>query len=218
MTGNDSTAAAPAHAVRFLAQDVCVSRGGTRIVNDISLTLQPGDAAILRGPNGSGKTTLLRAFAGLLRIDCGTLRTEKPGGGADDLYGATIYCGPLNAVKAALTVDENLRFWAALYRAPSEDIARARAAFLLDRYAARSARTLSTGLSRRLGLSRLLLSHKPIWFIDEPTAALDAASIDIFRSLIEEHRASGGIAVIATHDAFTLCGARHIELAAGFAA
>lgn len=215
MTLDDSATAAPLHDAQFRAEAVSVSRGGARIVSNISLALGPSDAAILRGPNGAGKTTLLRAFAGLLRADAGTIAVHRCGGGnLDDKEQALIYCGPLNATKAALSVDENLRFWAALYSAPPSAVERARTAFRLQPYAARAAGALSTGLGRRLGLSRLILANRAIWFVDEPTASLDAASAAIFADLIAEHRAAGGIAVIATHDALDFPGARNIELMA----
>ncbi|MCB2113074.1 MAG: heme ABC exporter ATP-binding protein CcmA [Parvularculaceae bacterium] len=198
---------------RFCAKGLAVSRGGARIVSDISLDIGPGDAVILTGPNGSGKTTLLRALAGLLRPDAGeTSLVAGDDEHGEDGRGGVIYCGPQNAAKAALTVDENLRFWAALYGAPGARIKQARTAFRLDPYADRLAGALSTGLFRRLGLSRLIIAEKPVWLVDEPTASLDAGSIEIFLGHIADHRARGGAAVIATHDALEIDGARRLRL------
>lgn len=215
MNAADSDSAPRAYDYRFRADGVSVSRGGARVVAGISLSLAPGEAAILRGPNGAGKTTLLRAFAGFLRIEQGSVSVQSGNGASlDDPRGALIYCGPLNAVKSALTVDENLRFWAALYGSPKSAIIEARAAFGLDAFAQKSAGALSTGYCRRLGLSRLMLARKAIWFVDEPTSSLDAASAGAFEKLVERHRAEGGIAVIATHDACAIGNARRIELRA----
>jgi len=204
----DSETIARRWSARFFANGIGVSRGGVRIVSNISLEIGPGEAVILTGPNGSGKTTLLRAFAGLLRADEGTISIDS--GGEQN---SVIYCGPQNAAKTALTVDENLRFWAALYGAPSQRIGEARAAFHLDPYADRHAGALSTGLFRRLGLSRLIIAQRPIWLVDEPTASLDAASSALFLRHIAEHRARGGAAIIATHDALDIAGARKLRLA-----
>lgn len=177
--------------------------------------MTPGDAVILRGPNGAGKTTLLRAVAGLLRLDAGEIRFETRSGAAySEVEQARIYCGPLNAAKSALTVDENLRFWAALYGAPATLISRARAAFGLERFADRRVGALSTGLCRRLGLSRLLLADRPIWLIDEPTASLDAQSVETFCALVQRHRSVGGAAIIATHESLHLPESRTMELCA----
>jgi len=207
-------AAAPAHNFRFCASGVGVSRGGVRIVDGVSLVLQPGDAVILRGPNGAGKTTLLRAFAGLLKPDAGDITVEtKSGEKIDDPKSGLIYCGPSNATKNALTVDENLKFWAALYGASTGAVDSAQKAFRLGDYAGRKAGVLSTGLARRLGLARLLIANRAIWFVDEPTASLDRASAGEFARLVEAHRARGGGVMIATHDAFSLDGARSFHLA-----
>lgn len=215
MNPADSAPVRRAYDYRFRADGVSVSRGGARIVTGVSISLDPGEAAILRGPNGAGKTTLLRAFAGFLRIDEGSVGVQSGNGAAlDDPRGALIYCGPLNAVKSGLTVDENLHFWAALHGSPKSAIIEARAAFGLESFAQKSAGALSTGYCRRLGLSRLMLARKAIWFVDEPTASLDAASAGAFEKLVERHRAEGGIAVIATHDACAISNARKIELRA----
>lgn len=198
--------------VLFVVQGIAVSRGGRRIVENISLSLHAGDALILRGPNGAGKTTLLRALAGLLPIDTGTIEARDTGGAPCEAPTLSIYCGPLNAVKGAMTVKENLRFWSALYRAPHPRLEEALDAFSLRKYADRPAGALSTGLARRLGLSRLIIADRPVWLVDEPTASLDARSVSAFVALAERRRRTGGIVVAATHDAMTLHGARLMEL------
>jgi heme exporter protein A len=209
-----------AERVVFTASALAVSRGGRPVLANVSLRAEPGDAVVLRGPNGVGKTTLLRAFAGLLHPDNGTVsftdaadadRSRAPSE-------ASIFCGVLNAHKAALTVRENLVFWAALYRAPQARIEAASAQFKLAPYSDYLAGALSTGLARRLGLARLIIADRPVWFIDEPTAALDSASSEDFVALVEAHRRRGGIVVIATHDPLPLDGARIFELTAKAAA
>ena len=182
------------------ARDLAVARGGRVIVDGVNLKLTGGDAAILRGSNGAGKTTLLRALAGLL----------SPAGGAvaadDD---SRVYCGVLNAAKPTQTVNETLRFWASLY---SGVIGPARAAFGLEPFGHRAVRELSTGYQRRLGLSRLIVANRPIWLVDEPTAGLDVDAAATFARLLAEHRARGGLAVIATHEPLDAPGARALEL------
>lgn len=182
------------------AQDLAVARGGRVIVDGVNLNLGPGEAAILRGPNGAGKTTLLRALAGLLSPAAGAVTAQ-----AD----SRIYCGVLNAAKPTQTVNETLRFWASLYGGV---VGPARAAFGLEAFEHRPVRELSTGYQRRLGLSRLILSGRPVWLVDEPTASLDADAATTFARLLAEHRASGGAAVIATHEPLDAPGARLLEL------
>ncbi len=197
----------------FSASGLVLARGGRRILANVSLEAGPGEAVLLRGPNGAGKTTLLRALAGLLRPESGVVAFHRKGDETDfDRAGHTVFCGTLNAVKAALTVDENLAFWSALYETSDDRRVEARRVFGLDPYADRAAGALSTGLMRRLGLARLLVAMRPVWFVDEPTASLDAASAKVFAEIVERHREKGGLAVIAAHDALPLAGARTIEL------
>jgi len=190
------------HSATLEATDLAVARGGRVIVEGVSLSLAPGDAIVLRGPNGAGKTTLLRALAGLLSPAAGNVRVS------DD--GARIFCGVLNGAKAALSVNENLRFWRKLY---GGEVGPARAALGLEPVEHRPLRELSTGYQRRVGLARLILSQRPIWIVDEPTAGLDAGATVAFERLLAEHRADGGAAIIATHEPIEAPDSRTLELA-----
>jgi heme exporter protein A len=58
---------------------------------------------------------------------------------------------------------------------------------------------LSAGQRRRLSIARLLTVRRPIWLLDEPTAALDLASQRVFAGLMTDHLASGGLVIAATH-------------------
>jgi heme exporter protein A len=63
----------------------------------------------------------------------------------------------------------------------------------------RRAANLSAGQKRRLGLARLLVSGRAIWVMDEPTVSLDTASVQLFATVVRDHLAAGGAALIATH-------------------
>ena len=63
---------------------------------------------------------------------------------------------------------------------------------------------LSAGQKRRVSIAKLLVSHKPIWVVDEPTAALDKVSEIMFANLIEDHLAKGGMVLAATHQTLGL--------------
>lgn len=195
----------PAEFSAFLtARGLAVARGGRVIVESANVDLAPGNAIILRGPNGAGKTTLLRALAGLLTPAAGTVTVSE-----DD---ARVFCGTLNGAKSALSVDENLKFWTALYGTPLTLSSEARTALGLCAFAARPAGQLSTGYGRRLGLARLLVANRPLWLIDEPTAALDTNAARTFEALLAAHRAKGGAAIIATHEPLEAPGAQLMEL------
>ncbi len=74
---------------------------------------------------------------------------------------------------------------------------------------------LSAGQRRRLALARLLATPRPIWLLDEPTAALDVAGKEVLVGMIDEHRARGGMVVAATHLELELEEAREIFISSG---
>jgi len=167
-------------------RDVSVARGGRFLLKGLALDLRAGQVCTLRGPNGIGKTTLLRTIAGFQNPQAGTIETAP-----------CIYTGHLDGVKAMLTVRENLSFWARVFGETS--IETALQAFELTALADRMAGRLSAGQKRRLGLARLLLSDAPLWLLDEPTVALDSASVAVFEEVLARHTAKGGAALVSTH-------------------
>lgn len=167
---------------------LAVARGGVPLLSGVSFEVGPGAALILRGPNGVGKTTLLRTLAGLQPPISGTVE------GASE----AAYASHADGVKAQLSVEENLGFWAEIHGTPAPGEA-VYAAFDLADLRDRMAGTLSAGQKRRLGLARLLVTGRPVWALDEPTVSLDRASVGLFAAAVEAHCAAGGAALIATH-------------------
>lgn len=180
------------------AAGLAAFRGERLVFSEVDFAVRAGGMLLLTGPNGSGKSTLLRLLAGLLRPAAGMLTW----GGANvfaDLpahAGRVAYVGHQDAVKPGLTTAENLRFSARLSGGIVQD---ALDAVGLEELGDLPARMLSAGQRRRLALARLLLSRAPLWLLDEPTLGLDAASVDRFGVMLDAHRASGGMAVAATH-------------------
>ncbi|MBB5518522.1 heme ABC exporter ATP-binding protein CcmA [Amphiplicatus metriothermophilus] len=197
-------------AVGLRLEDVAVARGGRTILADVSLTLAPRETLLVKGRNGAGKTTLLRAIAGLLPVERGRIALTNAGSEAQDRRGHAIYAGHADALKPALTVRENLAFWAKLHRAPIARIEEALAALDLASLADQPAARLSAGQKRRAGLTRLVLSGKPLWLLDEPAAAIDADSLARLTGLVKAHCDKGGAAIIATHDRISLPSARAV--------
>ncbi|MCO6441046.1 MAG: ATP-binding cassette domain-containing protein, partial [Nitrococcus mobilis] len=74
----------------------------------------------------------------------------------------------------------------------------------IQRYAATLCRHLSAGQLRRVALARLILTAAPLWILDEPFTALDRQTIDGLSTLLEEHLAEGGSAIITTHQRLSL--------------
>ncbi|MFT5614835.1 MAG: heme exporter protein A [Granulosicoccus sp.] len=168
--------------------NLTIARGGLLVLEGLNFAVHPGQALVVRGPNGIGKTTLLRTLAGLQPPVRGQIT-------ADDE--AIAYAGHADGIKPTLSVRENLSFWASVFGV--NDIAPALSAYDLDDLSERAAGTLSAGQKRRLGLSRLLVTGRPIWVLDEPTVSLDVSAVAMFADAVRAHLAGGGSAIIATH-------------------
>ncbi|HEY4201229.1 MAG TPA: heme ABC exporter ATP-binding protein CcmA [Devosiaceae bacterium] len=177
--------------------DLACQRGDRLLFANLNFSVAPGEALLLRGPNGVGKTSLIRILSGLLRPETGTVTIG--GGGEEDRPAAAMHVlGHLSAVKARLTVEENLKFWSTLNGA-ERDLHDVLAVVGLAAIADLDAGHLSAGQTRRLALARLLASPRPIWLMDEPTSALDAQGDRLVARLIDEHLDQGGLVVAATH-------------------
>lgn len=170
-------------------KNLTCDRGGVPVLTGVSFSVDAGQALILRGPNGIGKTTLLRSLAGLQPVPEGEVTYPEDEGA---------YASHADGIKTALTVKENLKFWADIYGATLSD--EVFAAFDLDDLRERLAGTLSAGQKRRLGLARLGVINRRVLFLDEPTVSLDRFSVKLFADWLQnKHLAAGGVAVIATH-------------------
>ena len=162
----------------------------------------------------------------MLRILCGLL---APAEGEVTWQGANIrslgeeyftsitYLGHRHGVKDELSAVENLRISNALNGiAVSKD--RARAVLQQMGLAGREllpARLLSEGQRRRVALARLLVCNTKLWLLDEVMTSLDKGAVALVRSLIENHLAGGGIAIVATHQELELSAlqTKRLELA-----
>ena len=169
-------------------KSLSVSRGGINLLQDVDIELKNGQVGILRGPNGVGKTTLLRALAGLQPFESGKIECSL-----EDIC----YSGHADGVKPTLTVQENLEFWANIFGSPS--ISEVAEKFMIIDLLNSKAGNLSAGQKRRVGLSRLGLTGRQVWLLDEPTVSLDETSVKIFENIIKDHLSEDGCALIATH-------------------
>ena len=200
--------------MQLTAEKLSIERGGRVIVAGLSFVARPGEAVILIGPNGAGKTTLLRTLAGFLPLSGGTLGVS--GGTSDLSIGEQChFIGHANAVKANLTVGENVRFWADYLGGHEGSAARSEAAmrqFDLLHLESFPAAYLSAGQRRRTGLARLIAANRPIWLLDEPTVSLDAASTKLLADAVDAHLQAGGLVIAATHLPLGFARSRELHL------
>lgn len=200
----------------FQGKDLTCIRGERMVFAGLDFKVDAGGALVLIGPNGAGKSSLLRIMAGLLRPAEGKM--EWAGDDAlddfDEHASNLHYVGHHDAVKPVLTVLENVRFWAGVRGGNVDDknILKALDAFDAKHLADVPGRFLSAGQKRRANLARIIAAPAPIWLLDEPTTALDRASIGLLDTAIRNHREGGGIVVLSTHADINLEAAQVLDI------
>jgi heme exporter protein A len=197
--------------MQLIAENVSIGHGGRALFGPQSFSVDAGRALVLIGPNGSGKTTLLRTLIGFAAPLGGSIRLE---GGSPE-YSIAEHChyiGHRDAVRAALTVGENVLFWCRFLGGDDRQAEAALERFGLARIADVPAAYLSAGQRRRLGLVRLLLADRPLWLLDEPTASLDAAGVETLTAVMAAHLTGGGLLVAATHAPLVLPAVSELRL------
>jgi len=111
------------------------------------------------------------------------------------------YLGHQDSVKAQETVSQQCEFWAKFFGESKEEVRSALEMVGLWKRRDVPGRGLSAGQRRRLSLSRLLISHRPIWLLDEPFAALDTEGQALLKAMVASHTEQGGAVIAAMHGA-----------------
>jgi heme exporter protein A len=207
--------------MRAIATKLAGRRGDSVLFSDIGFTLSRGEALVITGPNGAGKSTLLRVLAGLLGPDSGSFALHDDTGATLAVADHAHYLGHRNAMKRELRVSENLNFWKRFQAGETDaglSIDAAIDSVGLTGVAHLPFGYLSAGQQRRIALARLLVSARPLWLLDEPTAALDKRSDQLFADLVRDHLAAGGLAIAATHQPLGLDNVQSLELSGVHAA
>jgi len=186
------------------ARNLEATRGGMPLFSGLGFTVEPGALLRVTGANGSGKTSLLRVLCGLLAPSAGEVRWagEPIQRLREEFWARLLYVAHANALKDDLTVAENLAVANALagWQASPAQIASAIEQFGLAARARLPVRVLSQGQRRRAALARLALGGAaPLWILDEPFSALDAAGVAMVRARVAAHLARGGMVVLTTH-------------------
>ncbi|HEX7086025.1 MAG TPA: ABC transporter ATP-binding protein, partial [Vicinamibacterales bacterium] len=174
-------------------------------VDDVSFEVRRGEVFGFLGANGAGKSTTIRMLCGLLRPTSGTALV----GGIDvarDPEGVKPRIGYMSqrfSLYEALTVDQNIRFFAGVYGLEGERLDRRRQFVLemagLEGRETTRTRELAGGWRQRLALGCAILHEPPIVFLDEPTGGVDPVSRRQFWRLIDHLAASGTTVLVTTH-------------------
>lgn len=181
--------------------DVSCRLGDVPVLTGVNLDVPAGQIVALVGMNGAGKTTLMRLALGMLRPDRGTVR----------LFGqplATLamsqwrHVGAFVEVPLAypeLTVRENLRIAGLLRGTAQPHVEDALDAWRLGPVADRRYRRLSLGNKQRVGLAAALQHDPQLVVLDEPTNALDPASVIVLREYLVRRARDGAAILVSSH-------------------
>ncbi|HEY8346908.1 MAG TPA: ABC transporter ATP-binding protein [Symbiobacteriaceae bacterium] len=180
-------------------------RGGRKAVDDLTLTVTPGEIFGFLGPNGAGKTTTIKMMAGLLRPDTGTIRINGFDMAREPLKAKAqlAYVPDSPEVYERLTGLEYLNFIGDIYGVAPADRQR-RIQDLGERFELTHALAdrisgYSHGMRQKLVLMAALLHDPPVWILDEPMVGLDPRSAYTLKELMVEHTRKGRTLFFSTH-------------------
>ena len=182
-------------------------RGDRVVLTALDLTVRHGEILQIVGPNGSGKTTLIRVLSSLSTPTAGAVHWRGQNIHSEPIRWREemLFAGHTTGTSPNLTVAENQRFTLALAdQRPQVAMHEALARVGLADYAGTLVGRLSAGQRQRLVLARLIQLPARAWLLDEPLTALDESGKQLFESLLIEHAAAGGLAILATHQHLTL--------------
>jgi ABC-2 type transport system ATP-binding protein len=150
-----------------------VVRGGRLVLDDVSLTVEPGTVTGLLGPSGCGKTTLMRSIVGVQIVAGGEVTVLGRPAGSPELRSAVGYVTQAPSVYRDLTVGENLRYFARVLNAPEARIRAALETVGMPERADSVVAQLSGGQQARVSLAAALVGDPRVLILDEPTVGLD---------------------------------------------
>jgi len=184
-------------------RDAVVLIGGFPLLSGVNLELTAGSLTVVTGANGAGKTSLLRLLGGLVSLSSGhgvVSGIDLKTGDLRELRRRVGWLGHEGSFYDDLSVTENLTFAAKALARPIEGIDTVLDRVGLSSRAATTAKQLSAGQRRRLGLAWLLLRRPETWLLDEPYASLDDDGRAFFDELIGDVVSAGATVVVSAHD------------------
>jgi ABC-2 type transport system ATP-binding protein len=181
-------------------RNLVVERGRNRVLHGLTCAIPRGSVTGLLGPSGSGKTTLMRAIVGVQIIKSGTVTVLGEPAGTSRLRSQIGYLTQAPSVYADLTVRENARYFASLYRGVSKsDADQAVVNVGLGGAAGQLVGTLSGGQRARASLACALVSRPAVLILDEPTVGQDPVLRDDLWHQFRAMAAAGTTVLVSSH-------------------
>jgi ABC-2 type transport system ATP-binding protein len=177
-------------------RDLRVTRGPNEVLHGLSFALEPGYVTGLLGPSGGGKTTLMRTLVGVQRGVRGTVSVLGLPAGSAELRHRIGYVTQAPAVYGDLTVQENLRYFAAMHGSPVGDVL---AEVALEGQRDQLVSTLSGGQRARVSLATALLGQPELLVLDEPTVGLDPVLRRDLWALFKQLAQQGCTLLVSSH-------------------
>jgi ABC-2 type transport system ATP-binding protein len=174
------------------------SFGTQRALDGVTLRVRPGEIYGLLGPNGSGKTTLIRAMVGLVALDSGIVTVLGHRIPDLDILARVGYMTQQAALYADLSVEENLRFFAAISGADG-NVDEVLKTVDLEQRRNSVVATLSGGMQQRCSLACALVHRPSLLLLDEPTVGVDPQLRVQFWEHFRELAAAGTTIVVSSH-------------------
>jgi ABC-2 type transport system ATP-binding protein len=178
--------------------NVVKSFGTMRALDGVTLRVRTGEIYGLLGPNGAGKTTLIRAIVGLVAPDSGTVAVLGKRMPNLDILGSVGYMTQAAALYPDISVEENLRFFAAISGADS-NVDEVLKIVELDQRRKSVVATLSGGMRQRCSLACALVHRPRLLLLDEPTVGVDPQLRVQFWEHFRDMAAAGTTILVSSH-------------------
>lgn len=179
-------------------------RDKVRALDDLTLSIHPGEVFGLLGPNGSGKSTTIKLLLGLIFPTEGSASIFGQPAGSTTINERIGFLPEESYLYRFLNGEETLRFYGRLFKIPRKELNR-RVPELLDivgldaKSRKRKLREYSKGMARRIGLAQALINNPDLILLDEPTTGLDPIGTREMKDLILSLKAQGKTVLLCSH-------------------
>ncbi|MCY8986361.1 ATP-binding cassette domain-containing protein [Bacillus atrophaeus] len=187
-------------------ENVTKTLNSNMVVNNVSMQLESGNIYGFRGANGSGKSMLFRVISGLLVPEKGVITVNQSILHKDISFPESMGIVIENPEFIPhLTGKQNLKVLASIKKQATDmDINHALNVVGLDKNDSRKYKKFSLGMKQRLAIGQAIMENPDLLILDEPTNALDEATIERIKTFLDEYKKRNKLILISSHDKYFL--------------